>query len=162
MPGRGAPERPKKGGLDYSKYQSDLNLEGYDPVTTSTLRPEPAESPVEDGSTSPTPPPHVTDDDPDDDVFVLGERCADAYHRAVHEGGIRVCMDREQRVVFFTKKGAQMSAAPRFRGNVHLSPEPQETRIRRAGWDGSSRWKRDRQIPWATEARALAALEATE
>ncbi|MDH3223454.1 MAG: HNH endonuclease [Gemmatimonadota bacterium] len=84
------------------------------------------------------------------------------HHRAVHEGGVRVCIDRQQQVVFFTRKGAPMSAAPRFRGNVHLPPEPREIRPRRAGWDGSSRWKRDRLVPWATEARALAALEATE
>lgn len=81
------------------------------------------------------------------------------HHRAVHEGGAKVCMDREQRIVFFTKKGALMSEAPGFRGNVTLPPEPRETPIRPAGWDGSSRWKRDRQVPWRVEARALAALE---
>ena len=84
------------------------------------------------------------------------------HHRAVHEGGVRVCLARDQQIVFFTKKGARMSSAPRFRGNVRIPLEPSEPRTRAAGRDGSSRWKRDRKVPWAVEAQAMAALEAAE
>ncbi|NNF28201.1 MAG: DUF222 domain-containing protein [Gemmatimonadetes bacterium] len=84
------------------------------------------------------------------------------HHRAVHEGGVSVCMDRRQQVVFFTPAGVRMSAAPRFRGNVPLLPEPGEQRLRRAGWDCASRWKRDGHIPWRIETQAWAALECTE
>ncbi|MDT8369993.1 MAG: HNH endonuclease signature motif containing protein, partial [Longimicrobiales bacterium] len=35
------------------------------------------------------------------------------HHRAVHEGGMRVCLDREGRVVFFDRRGRAVFDAPR-------------------------------------------------
>jgi hypothetical protein len=34
------------------------------------------------------------------------------HHRAVHEGGVRVCMDANQQVVFFTPRGKTLFSAP--------------------------------------------------
>ena len=34
------------------------------------------------------------------------------HHRAVHEGGVRVCIDRNQQVVFFTPRGRALFEVP--------------------------------------------------
>ena len=81
------------------------------------------------------------------------------HHRAVHEGGARVCIDHKQQVAFFNPRGALMSAAPRSRPLPSAGPEPGDSPPRPAGWDGSSRWKRDRKVPWSIEAAAVAALD---
>ncbi len=45
------------------------------------------------------------------------------HHRAVHEGGVTVCLDKKEQVVFFTPRGRAISDAPRriadpnYRGN---------------------------------------------
>ena len=83
-----------------------------------------------------------------------------------------VCIDKEQKVVFFTPRGAVMSPALRFRGNgrTHvrngrvLAPfaaDRDPMRPRPSGWDGGARWKRDSQVPWGIEARAIEAWEAS-
>ena len=96
------------------------------------------------------------------------------HHRAVHEGGVRVCMDVERRVVFFAPNGRVVAGAPpvkqsgrdragrgsaspaghgngpRARGSKHPSPRP-------SGQDGSARYQRDSIVPWETTARALEA-----
>ena len=81
------------------------------------------------------------------------------HHRAVHEGGVTVCIDKKEQVVFFTPKGRAISDAPHriadpnYRGN--FAPLP----LRPSGYDGSARWKRDSDVPWATEARVIDALD---
>jgi hypothetical protein len=44
------------------------------------------------------------------------------HHRAVHEGGVTVCMDVNQQVVFFTPKGRALFGAP------PVNPEPERPR----------------------------------
>ena len=94
------------------------------------------------------------------------------HHRHVHEGGVRMCMDRDHKVAFFTPRGTVMSQVPRFRGNVHVQRPPSPSSrpagpasirgappLRPAGRDGSARYPRDALIPWSIEARAWEALE---
>jgi hypothetical protein len=51
------------------------------------------------------------------------------HHRAVHEGGTTVCIDRDAQVVFFTPKGKVLLGAPAARpvpvGRADLGPEPE-------------------------------------
>jgi hypothetical protein len=97
------------------------------------------------------------------------------HHRAVHEGGVTVCMDVKQQVVFFTPKGRALFGAP------PVSPEPGRPRevgvpkaagvtdVRRTSRarvpptvDAAApipRYKRDADIPWEVEARAWEALD---
>ncbi|MFH1763427.1 MAG: DUF222 domain-containing protein, partial [Gemmatimonadota bacterium] len=100
------------------------------------------------------------------------------HHRAVHEGGVQVCLDLRGQVVFFTPRGKALLGAPpagaRVDGRpaaggsadpgrnpggpipVGAEPAPQ---IRSGHLTGASRWKRDGDIPWAVEARAWEALD---
>jgi len=89
------------------------------------------------------------------------------HHRAVHEGGVRVCLDVKGQVVFFTPRGKALLGAPptgvkmRGRGGTSLPAG----RSRLVGREealpmaGAPRWKRDADIPWALEARAWEALD---
>ena len=74
------------------------------------------------------------------------------HHRAVHEGGVRVCMDREGRVVFFSPRGRAMFDAARGGyapgAPVPLPPAPESP----LPSPGAPRWKRDADIPWTVEA----------
>ncbi|MFG1691032.1 DUF222 domain-containing protein [Gemmatimonadota bacterium] len=111
------------------------------------------------------------------------------HHRAVHEGGVRVCIDRTQQVVFFTPRGKALFDVPpvRDRSMAGISPEPGADlpepgadlgrdggrnpggsrtpddggprQLRPSHLEGASRWKRDGEIPWAVEARAWEALD---
>ena len=104
------------------------------------------------------------------------------HHRAVHEGGVRVCIDLNQQVVFFTPRGKAFFAAPPVRGIIspesgaysgrdagpNLGQDPERSRapedaaprpLRPYHLDGASRWTRDGDIPWAEEARAWEALD---
>jgi hypothetical protein len=85
------------------------------------------------------------------------------HHRAVHEGGVRVCVDRTQQIVFFTLRGRALFDVPpvRDRPMTGISPEPGAAlgQLRPSHREGASRWKRDRDIPWAVEARAWEALD---
>ena len=94
------------------------------------------------------------------------------HHRRVHEGGYRVCSDRNGRVAFFTPKGNALFDAPPM---PELSPDPLEARVRNpaqdlvrgnrergitpTGWSGAPKWRRDNDIPWVIEAAALEALD---
>jgi len=67
------------------------------------------------------------------------------HHRAVHEGGVRVCIDVRQQVVFFTPRGKALFSAPQTdvsRG-LRLPAEKGEFTVhggaRRNGEDGGSR-----------------------
>lgn len=102
------------------------------------------------------------------------------HHRAVHEGGVRVCLDRNHQAVFFTPRGEALFDVPSVRDrSVERSaakpgeaPESEGTRergssqnpggprrLRPVGLHGVSRWKRDSEIPWAVEARVWEALD---
>ncbi|MDT8370139.1 MAG: HNH endonuclease signature motif containing protein, partial [Longimicrobiales bacterium] len=119
------------------------------------------------------------------------------HHRAVHEGGMRVCLDREGRVVFFDRRGRAVFDAlrrgmprgglPRGGGPVReASPGSESSGSESPGvdrvmtppalpsprmggrgvavasspWPGPIvRWRHDRDIPWAIEARAREALD---
>ena len=92
------------------------------------------------------------------------------HHRAVHEGGVRVCIDRNQQVVFFTPRGRALFEVPpeRDRSMAPETPEPggsltpdirRPTGLRPSHLEGASRWKRDGDIPWEVEARAWEALD---
>ena len=100
------------------------------------------------------------------------------HHRAVHEGGVRVCMDREGKVAFFSPKGRAMFDAPRggmapgdcdsprsavppvspLLAPVPLAPAPPPPAplppapASRRPTPGAPRWRRDADIPWAVEA----------
>jgi hypothetical protein len=86
------------------------------------------------------------------------------HHRSVHEGGYRVCSDRNGTVVFFTPRGKAIFEAP---PPPRLCPDPLETLVLgnrergvRPDWSsGAQRWKRDRDVPWQIEAAARKALD---
>jgi hypothetical protein len=77
------------------------------------------------------------------------------HHRAVHEGGVRVCLDSDGQVMFFTPKGKVLAgAAPRGWDEVIREqpapahpPRPQPPR------------KYHRDIPREVEARVWEALD---
>ncbi len=89
------------------------------------------------------------------------------HHRAVHEGGVTVCIDRTQQVVFFTPRGKALFAAPPVQTKPPgEGPEPGNLEVGEFGnshptahLPGAPCWKRDSDIPWALEARAWEALD---
>ena len=94
------------------------------------------------------------------------------HHRAVHEGGMRVCLDTEGKVAFFTPSGRAIFDAPRggrapgdIRGGGRRpealpSPEPLPSPpTPLSAYPGADRWDRDADIPWSIEARAMEALD---
>jgi hypothetical protein len=88
------------------------------------------------------------------------------HHRAVHEGGVRVCIDADGQVVFFTPRGKTLLGAPpvrpmpigeglgdkRPREEVRCDHQPRDR-------TGASHFKRDADIPWSIEAKAWEALD---
>ena len=91
--------------------------------------------------------------------------CVASHHRRVHEGGYRVCSDRNGQVVFFTPEGKALFEAPPV---PELPSDPVEALVRgnrERGITpdfstGAPMWRRDSDIPWAIEAAALEALDA--
>jgi hypothetical protein len=106
------------------------------------------------------------------------------HHRAVHEGQVLICIDVKGQVAFFTPKGKTLFDAPPARGiwandRVPETPRSAETTrgeepirgaetarkptphltLRPAHLSGASKWQRDRDIPYAVEARAWEALD---
>ena len=98
------------------------------------------------------------------------------HHRAVHEGGVTVCIDAHHQVVFFTPRGKALFGAPparlkpvgekrRWQGEERVNSRPPAVRPPgekpAAGTHlaGAPRWKRDSDIPWAIEALAWEALD---
>ena len=87
-----------------------------------------------------------------------------SHHRRVHEGGYRVCSDRNGQVVFFTPEGKALFEAPPV---PELPSDPVEALVRgnrERGITpdfstGAPMWRRDSDIPWAIEAAALEALD---
>ena len=91
------------------------------------------------------------------------------HHRAVHEGGMKVCLGKEGRVVFFTPGGRAVADTPELPSRVEardLQEQGAGWRVRRwgpllpLGKDLTPRWKRDSDVPWEVEAAAWEALEA--
>jgi hypothetical protein len=83
-----------------------------------------------------------------------------AHHRAVHEGGVRVCLDVKGQVVFFTPRGKVLAGAPPARAKTEATPSsPSAKDIRLRHLAGAPRWTHDRDIPWTVEARAWEALD---
>ena len=82
------------------------------------------------------------------------------HHRAVHEGGVTVCLDVTGQAVFFTPKGKALAGAPSRRlspperpgGQGFEAPEVEE-------WAGAQRYNYDRDIPWEEQARAREAVD---
>jgi hypothetical protein len=93
-----------------------------------------------------------------------------AHHRRVHEGGYRVCMDRNGQVVFFTPRGKALFEAPplpELPSDTLDPPDLAEALVRRNRErgvtphcsSGGPRWSRDSYIPWAIEAAAREAID---
>ena len=90
------------------------------------------------------------------------------HHRAVHEGGVKVCIDVRGQVVFFSPRGkALLGAPPRRVDREGMAWKGVEVRARPAALRppvvrpgaGIPRWNRDADIPWEVEARAWEALD---
>ena len=87
-----------------------------------------------------------------------------SHHRRVHQGGYRVCSDRDGQVVFFTPKGKALFEVGPL---PELGPDPVEALVRRNRERGvtpdahstASRWRWDRDIPWHIEVAALEAID---
>ena len=89
----------------------------------------------------------------------LGLLCR-AHHRAVHEGRVQVCLDRDAKIVFFTPRGKAIAGAPPATVEVDAKPAAgRPTESPPGPLAGAPRWKRDGDIPWAVEARAWEALD---
>ena len=93
-----------------------------------------------------------------------------AHHRRVHEGGYRVCRDRNGQIVFFTPKGRALFEAPPLPELTSDTPDPpdllealvrgnRERGITPDGSSGGPKWSRDSYIPWAIEAAAREAID---
>ncbi len=76
------------------------------------------------------------------------------HHRAVHEGGMRVCMDRNQKVVFATPNGRAIADTART-----IRTPPTLLQSRPLTQDVTPRYKRDIDIPWSIEGGAWDALD---
>ena len=82
------------------------------------------------------------------------------HHWCVHEGGVKVWMDRNGQAVFFTRKGKAFAGAPprklpppkRPGGKAFEAPEVD-------AWASAPKYNFDRDIPWEEEARAREALD---
>ena len=85
------------------------------------------------------------------------------HHRAVHEGGMKVCLGKEGMVVFFTPGGRAVAEAPAEVARTARWTDGVESSLRLSSKeDLAPRWKRDSEIPWEIEAAAWEALEAGE
>ena len=98
------------------------------------------------------------------------------HHRAVHEGRVKVSVNRDGTVLFVTPKGRMLVDAPRRPGAVKhrdapagmpvadLPPVPSAHPGAPAKGDGTmlsngAALYRDSEIPWEVEAAALEAIE---
>ena len=86
------------------------------------------------------------------------------HHRAVHEGGFRVCTDKEAVAVFFGPNGRAIAESPPL---PELGSDPLEALVARnrergaaPDWrSGRQEWRRDEDVPWEIEAAALEAMD---
>jgi hypothetical protein len=90
-----------------------------------------------------------------------------SHHRWVHEGGYRVCSDRDGQVVFFTPMGKALFEVPPL---PELPADPVEALVRGNHGRGvmpdayalANRWRWDRDVPWAIEAATEDALDSAD
>jgi len=90
------------------------------------------------------------------------------HHRSVHEGGMKVCLGKEGKVVFFTPKGRAVADVPERTEQARVEELPKQGAERRGKplggqtliltKDLTPRWKRDSDVPWEVEAAAWEAL----
>ena len=86
------------------------------------------------------------------------------HHRAVHEGGFRVCIDTEAKAVFFSPRGAVVASAPPL-PDLGLDPlsalvEGNRSRGVAPDWrSGLPDFRRDHDVPWEVEAAAREGME---
>ena len=88
------------------------------------------------------------------------------HHRLVHEGGVRVFSDANGQAVFFSPGGKAIAASPL---PPKLAADPLDEFLRRnrergvaPDWrSGMPRAGRNHDVPWALEAAALEALDAS-
>jgi len=91
------------------------------------------------------------------------------HHRAVHEGGVQVCIDRDGQVVFFSPRGQALRGAPpaprrraweeRGKGGSRESLGPKLDLRRSDPFPGAAHFTRDHHIPGALEAAVWEALD---
>ena len=86
------------------------------------------------------------------------------HHRAVHEGGVQVCLDVKGQVVFFTPGGKRFLGRRRRVRTWRWTwpsggPKNSDPDTSPGHPTGAPRWKHDRDIPWEVEARAWEALD---
>jgi hypothetical protein len=82
------------------------------------------------------------------------------HHRAVHEGGVTVCLDVNAQAVFFTPKGKALAAAPPRRLSLPKRPGGGEFLAPEMTASGTTpRYNHDANIPWEEEARAWDVLD---
>jgi hypothetical protein len=95
------------------------------------------------------------------------------HHRVVHEGGVRVYVDRTGKVVFFTPGGKALFEVPEREGvGTMVEGRAREWAVGTGGVAvtgnggpvpgqplGAALCKRDSDIPWTIEARAWEALD---
>jgi hypothetical protein len=86
------------------------------------------------------------------------------HHRAVHEGGVKLCLDKERQAVFFTPKGKVLAGAPP-RGS-DFEGLGAEAEVGVGAPDACAvpspptpRFNHDRDIPWEVEAQLWDALD---
>jgi hypothetical protein len=87
------------------------------------------------------------------------------HHRAVHEGGFRVCTDTEGKAVFFSPHGRVIGEAPptAARGSDPLEALVARNRARGVAPDwrsGMAGWRRDGDVPWEIEVAVFEAMDA--
>ena len=90
-----------------------------------------------------------------------------SHHRWVHEGGYRVCTDRDGQVVFFTPMGKALFEVPPL---PELPADPVEALVRGNHGRGvmpdtyalANRWRWDRDVPWAIETATEDALDSAD
>ncbi len=84
------------------------------------------------------------------------------HHRAVHEGGVRVCLDVEGKVAFFAPNGEVLADAPPKPDRPVVPKRRLDTEARSAlprHRLGASKWAKDSQVPWEAEAAVWEVLD---
>jgi hypothetical protein len=86
------------------------------------------------------------------------------HHRAVHEGGFRVCLDAEAKAVFFSPHGAVVASTPAM-ADVGADPlgaligANREREVEPDWRSGMPTCRCDHEVPWEIEALARESLE---
>ena len=81
------------------------------------------------------------------------------HHRAVHEGRVKVSVNRDGTVLFFTPKGQMLADAPKGRGPVPSAHRGAPSTGKRATLSNGAALYRDSAMPWTIEAAVSMAIE---